>query len=404
MTKYVLNEMCHAVASCETARLASIAYVKIARYDIPDLIQSLVKNGWCSISVITPWPKIVMNTLPLNERSQLILKALVARYIRDGQPVGSNTIAKDAGFNVSSATIRNILAELEEAGYVKSPHTSAGRIPTIQGYRFFVNSLLQVKNSTGLTELETLEVNFNVNASDQELVESASTLISNFTQLTGIVTIPRHEHVTFRHIEFLPLSQRRVLVILVLNEHEVQNLIIHTDREYTESELQQAANFLMMNYIGKDLLEIRNTLLGEMRTDHQTINNIMHDVFTTAEKQVQKQQEDYIIAGEFNLLHIAEETGVNQLRMLFDAFAHKRDILHILDQCLHTDGIQIFIGQESGKDVFNGCSVITSPYAVGGKVLGVLGVIGPTRMNYERAITAVEVTAKLLSAAMEDRL
>ncbi|MBA2654196.1 MAG: heat-inducible transcription repressor HrcA [Gammaproteobacteria bacterium] len=346
-----------------------------------------------------------MNKNPLNERSQRILGALIARYIREGQPVGSKTISEEeASLSLSSATIRNILAELEEAGYLSSPHTSAGRVPTVMGYRLFVNNLLRVQNDSNCKEGEGAPFHLNAHTSEQELIESASNLISSLTRLTGIVTIPRHEQITFRHIEFLPLSHNRVLVILVLNEQEVQNLIIQTDKEYSESELQQAANFLMMHYIGKNLIEIRQALLNEMRTDHQCMDQIMHTVFDVAEKNLQKQQEDYVIAGESNLLKIAEENGVGQLRMLFDVFSRKHDILHLLDQCIRTEGIQIFIGQESGYEVFDGCSLITAPYAVGEKVLGVLGVIGPTRMNYQQVISAVDITAKLLSSILKDRL
>ncbi len=342
--------------------------------------------------------------MKFTDRSQKILTALVARYIRDGQPVGSKTIAEETRLPLSPATIRNILAELEEAGLVMSPHTSAGRVPTNLGYRFFVNSLLQVKNNPGLEQLEDWQGQLNSKASEQELLESASALISNMTQLTGIVTMPRHQQVTFRHIEFLPLSQNRILVILVLNEQEVQNLIIETDRTYTESELQQAANFLMSHYNGRDLLQIRQLLLNEMHSDHLNIDTMMHTVFDTAERRFAQHQEDYVIAGESNLLNLAEETGVDHLRQLFEAFSKKRDMLHLLDQCLDTEGVQIFIGQESGKDILGGCSLITAPYAIGDKVLGVLGVIGPTRMNYERVINAVDVTAKLLSAALRERI
>lgn len=345
-----------------------------------------------------------MNNNPLNERSQQILKALVVRYIRDGQPVASKTIAEEACFNLSSATIRNILADLEDAGYLKSPHTSAGRIPTVQGYRFFVNCLLQVKKTfSGPDQEETIQ-NLMANASEQELIESASALVSNITQLTAIITIPKYEQITFRHIEFLPLPQNRVLVILVLNEQEVQNLIIQTDREYSSSELTYAANYLMTHYIGKDLVDIRQMLLNEMKNDHRSIDHVMHSVFDSAEKAMQKQQEDYIIAGESNLLNLANENGVERLRQLFNAFSNKNDILHLLDKCLRTDGVQIFIGHESGFQLFDSCSLITAPYAVGDKVLGVLGVIGPTRMDYERAITAVDATAKLLSAVMKERI
>lgn len=340
----------------------------------------------------------------MNERSSSILKALITRYIREGQPVASKAIAEDASFVLSPATIRHILADLEEAGYLKSPHTSAGRIPTVLGYRFFVNSLLQVKNNPNSQQIDQAVQNLTSSASEQELIESVSTLISNITQLTGIVTIPRHEQITFRHIEFLPLSQQRILVILVLNEQEVQNLIIQTEREYSDSELTEAANYLMAHYMGKNLMDIRQTLLNEMRSDHRNIDHIMHAVFDTAEKTVQKNQEDYILTGESNLLNYADENGVAKLRKVFEAFSHKNDILHLLDKCLKTEGIQIFIGQESGYQVFDNCSLITAPYAVGDKILGVLGVIGPTRMDYERAIHAVDVTAKLLSAVLKDRI
>lgn len=347
---------------------------------------------------------MTMNHFKINDRSQKILSALVAKYIRDGQPVGSKTIAEESCLSLSPATIRNILVELEDAGLVKSPHTSAGRVPTTLGYRFFVNSLLQVKNKPDFNQFEELHGYLNAANGEHELLESASTLISNLTQLTGLVTLPRHDQVTFRHIEFLPLSQNRILVILVLNEQEVQNLIIQTDREYSESELQQAANYLMSHYNGQDLLQIRQALLREMHTDHQSIDSIMHKVFDTAEKKLQSHQEDYLIAGEANLFNLARETSVDQLRLLFDAFSSKRDILHLLDQCLHTDGIQIFIGTESGQDLLESCSLVTAPYVVDNRVLGVLGVIGPTRMNYERVINAVDVTAKLLSAALKERV
>jgi heat-inducible transcriptional repressor len=261
-----------------------------------------------------------------------------------------------------------------------------------------------VKKKLSAQDQEVVTQNLMSSVSELELMESASSLISSITQLTGIITIPRHEQVTLRHVEFLPLSQNRVLVILVLNEQEVQNLIIQTDREYSDSELTQAANYLTAHYTGKSLIEIRHALVNEMRIDHKSIDHIMHAVFDTAEKTVQKNQEDYILAGESNLLNIAEETGVARLRQLFDAFNSKHDLLHLLDKCLKAEGVQIFIGHESGNQVFDNCSLITAPYSINDKVLGVLGVIGPTRMDYERAITAVDMTAKLLSAVLKERV
>lgn len=340
----------------------------------------------------------------ISDRSRQILKALIALYIRDGQPVGSKTLVEEAAVHLSSATIRNIMADLEEAGYVRSPYTSAGRVPTALGYRFFVDSILQIQPLVQTEDLEQVKRRLDPDTSEQELVETASAIISNITQLAGIVTIPRREQITLRHIEFLPLSKNRVLVILVLNESEVQNLVIHTEHEYTPSELQQAANFLIAHYAGINLIDIRTALLNAMHDDHQNIESVIHTVFDMAEKTFHKPQGDYVIAGESHLLNLAEETGVVPLRALFDAFTQKQDILHLLDRCINTQGIQIFIGRESGYEMLDGCSLVTAPYSLEGKVIGVLGVIGPSRMNYERVISAVDVTAKLLSAALKERV
>lgn len=343
-----------------------------------------------------------MSKSKINERSQHILKALVSLYIRDGQPVGSKTIVEESSVHLSSATIRNILADLEECGFLTSPYTSSGRVPTDLAYRFFVDSILQVQPSyqhAGLDQIQQLDPD----ASEQELVETASSIISQVTQLAGIVTIPKREQVTLRHIEFLPLSSNRILVILVLNEQEVQNLIIYTEREYSLSELQQASNFLIAHYAGMNLLDVRRALLDAMHCDQDSIENIMRNVFSLAEKTFQRKYENYVMAGESNLFDMAEEKGVKHLRSLFDAFSQKEDILHLLDRCLQTQGIQIFIGKESGHEALDGCSLVTAPYTLQGKVLGVLGVIGPTRMDYERVITAVDITSRLLSAALEDK-
>lgn len=344
----------------------------------------------------------VMTKAKINDRSKHILKALVALYIRDGQPIGSKTIVEEAGVQLSSATIRSILADLEEHGYLTSPYTSSGRVPTELGYRFFVDCILQVNSNYSAIKLE--EIQLSPDVSDQQLVETASNIISKVTQLTGIVTMPKRDQVILRHIEFLPLSHQRVLVILVINEHEVHNLIIHTEKEYTVSELQQYANFLIAHYAGLNLFDVRRAVLDAMHSDHDTIEAMMRGVFTLAEQTFQRQQEDYVITGESNLLTMAEETGVDKLRSLFNAFSQKQDMLHLLDRCLQTQGIQIFIGKESGHQVLDGCSLVTAPYQLDGKVLGVLGVIGPTRMDYERVISAVDITSKLMSAALKDRI
>lgn len=340
--------------------------------------------------------------IPINERSQHLLKMLVDRYIRDGQPVGSRTLATETTLGLSPATIRNVLADLEEHGYLTSPHTSAGRIPTVRGYRFFVDSLLTTRpfDEAALRQFQqqlTLE-----DKNMPSLMTSASNLLSELTRLTGLVMLPRREHVALRHIEFLPLSDKRVLVILVLNEHEVQNRVIYTDRVYSISELQQAANYLTATYAGQDILLVRKKILAAMQDDRTNIDSLMRTAIEVADQVFEKtpSEQDYVVAGQGHLLDWVDAAGVGRLRQLFDAFSNKRDILHLLDQCLNADGVQIFIGEESGYDMLDECSVITAPYSIDGQAVGVLGVIGPTRMPYERVISIVDVTAKLLSAAL----
>lgn len=344
---------------------------------------------------------MIQTSTPINERAQHLLKVLVERYIRDGQPVGSQTLARETSLGLSSATIRNVLADLEEYGYLRSPHTSAGRIPTVRGYRFFVDSLLTVKpldNAVVAQFKHQLKSEQNVSG----LVSTASNLLSDVTRMTGLVMLPRREQVLLRHIEFLPLSDNRILVILVLNEHEVQNRIIATDRLYSASELQQASNYLNATYAGLDVLSVRKNLLTAMQEDRRGVDMLMQTTIEVANKAFDEtpSSNDYVMAGQNRLLDWGDAAGIARLRQLFDAFTQKQDILHLLDQCLSVEGVQIFIGEESGYDMLDECSVITAPYSVDGQVAGVLGVIGPTRMPYERVISIVDVTAKLLSAAL----
>jgi heat-inducible transcriptional repressor len=337
-----------------------------------------------------------------NDRALAILKTVVEKYIREGQPVGSKALAEESAIGLSSASIRNIMADLEDAGYLHSPHTSAGRIPTSEGYRLFVNTLLTVQ-PLELNQINQLRSKLNSNVESSALVESASNLLSSVTKLAGIVTVPRREHFTLRHVEFLQLSQNRVLAILVFNDREIQNRIIYTDRLYTASELQQAGNFVTQMYAGKSLPDIRQDLVGAIRTERERMRTILHTAMDIAEKAFEEEnQESCIIAGETNLIALAEEAGIDRLRSLFEALNQKRDILHLLDGCLTNDGVQIFIGKESGHEVLDECSIVTAPYSSEGKVVGVLGVIGPTRMAYDHVISAVDVTAKLLSAALSE--
>ena len=338
----------------------------------------------------------------LNERTQHLLRTLVERHIRDGQPVGSRTLARDAGLDLSPATIRNVMADLEDLGYLRAPHTSAGRVPTARGYRFFIDELLRLR-PLDQREIETLRRRIDQPVNNPaELARSVSDLLSGITQLAGVVMLPRRNVVTLRQVEFLPLSENRVLVILVLNGQEVQNRIIHTRRSYSAAELQQAAQYLNGQFTGKDIQQVREALLRDLRETRDSLDRLMQTVVEMAEQtfETEPDGEDYVVAGQTHLMQYADLSDMDKLRQLFEAFNHKRDLLHLFDQCLHADGVQIFVGEESGFEVLEDCSVVTAPYSVAGQVLGVLGVIGPTRMAYERVIPVVDVTARLLAAAL----
>jgi heat-inducible transcriptional repressor len=339
----------------------------------------------------------------VNERAQHFLKALIERYIREGQPVGSRTLAKDTGLDLSPATVRNVLADLEDLGLVSSPHTSAGRIPTITGYRMFIDSLLTIQDLKK-REVERIRSELVMGGEENKaLLASASRLLSGVTQMAGVVTLPRREKTTFRQIEFLPLSDHRVLGILVTDAGEVHNRILHTHRYFDRVELEQAANFLTNSFAGYDMDYVRQRLLQELNEARDHFDQVMTQALTMAGEVVDasESEEDCMIAGQTNLMEFAELSGLEQLRKLFDAFTEKREILHLLDQFQNADGVQIFIGEESGYQLLNGCSVVTAPYQVDEEMVGVLGVIGPTRMNYERVIPVVDITAKILSTALK---
>ncbi|WP_372748051.1 heat-inducible transcriptional repressor HrcA [Litorivivens sp.] len=341
----------------------------------------------------------------LNDRAQKLLKVLVERYIREGQPVGSKTLLQDSGLPVSAATVRNIMAELEERGYVVSPHTSAGRMPTQRGYRFFVDSLITVSPLEGRI-LDNLKSELDAEKPSDELIASASQLLSSLTRQAGLVTLPSRHRLSLRQVEFLPLADNRILVILVVNQREVQNRVIRTERAFTESELKQAANYINQHYAGRDLDTIRDALLTAMRSDKDDIDRYMQASLDLAARALEMDGEgdrpaEYVLAGESQLLDAATPDNLDKMRELFNAFARKKDILDLVDRCLLADGVQIFIGEESGYKAFGDFSVITAPYQLGdGRPLGVLGVIGPTRMAYERVIPMVDVTARMLSLAL----
>lgn len=346
----------------------------------------------------------MVTTSQLNDRSLQLLKTLVERYINDGQPVGSRVLSKDSDLNLSPATIRNVMSDLEELGLIRSPHTSAGRVPTVSGYRLFVDSLLTVRPLRN-QELESLSRRLGNSLEDEnDILGVASRLLSEVTQMAGVVTLPKRESVCLRHIEFLPLSNGRVLVIFVTAEQEVHNKIIHPAKEFSATELQQAANYLNSIYSGKTLASVRATVLQELELAQQQINRQMLDAVAMAQLAFNDSQDnDYVLSGETNLMDFSELSDMERLKQLFDAFSQKRGVIHLLDQCLEADGVQIFIGEESGYSAFEQCSLVTSPYSVNDEVVGVLGVIGPTRMAYEKIIPYVDVTAKLLGAALNSK-
>ncbi|MEP4149474.1 MAG: heat-inducible transcriptional repressor HrcA [Halioglobus sp.] len=337
----------------------------------------------------------------ISERASVLLKTLVESHIRDGQPVGSRTLVEQAGLPVSAATIRNVMSDLEDRGYLISPHTSAGRIPTAMGYRLFVDSLLQVQplEQQAVTALRS---ELNPDKSATELVQSASSLLSSITAQAGLVTVPRQEAGQLRQVEFLPLSGDRVLVILVINEREVQNRIIHTQRAFTEGQLREAAAMVNQRFAGRPLHQVQEEIVREMHDARSQIDGYMQAALDLANQALDQEtsEDEYLVAGESRLLGNATADEMLKLRELFDAFEQKKDLLHLLERCSQADGVQVFIGEEAGYDVFGDYSVITAPYSDGAQTLGVLGVIGPTRMAYERVIPIVDLTARMLSSAL----
>ncbi|MEO8460820.1 MAG: heat-inducible transcriptional repressor HrcA [Dokdonella sp.] len=338
----------------------------------------------------------------LDPRARHILRSLIAQYVAEGQPVGSRTLAKSSGLDVSPATIRNIMADLEESGLVAAPHTSSGRIPTAQGYRVFVDSLLELAPLAD-TQIEQLRRELPVRASTPDLLGSATTLLSEMTRFVGVVSVPRHEEFPFRHIDFVSLDAQRVLVILVFSDGQVQNRVIETERPFGLSELEQIANYLNANFGGMRLDDIRARLLREMREESVRLNRMLAATVEVAQQAFQPQPDnDMLVAGQTRLMGMQDMSNVDRLRDLFEAFQHKRELLQLLDRCSQAQGVRLFIGDESGFAALDGCSLVTASYGVGGRVLGVLGVIGPTRMAYERVIPVVQATAQIISAALNE--
>ncbi|UXY14273.1 heat-inducible transcriptional repressor HrcA [Chitiniphilus purpureus] len=336
----------------------------------------------------------------LNERAQILLRTLVERYIAEGQPVGSKALSHYSGLDVSAATIRNVMADLEELGFIASPHTSAGRIPTARGYRFFVDSYLSVSPLERLSPEDILGKHPAGIAADnpQRAVAAASQLLSQLTNFAGIVLSPKRQEVRLRQVEFLKLSDKRVLLILVTTDGDVQNRILHTQTDYEPNQLLEAANFINAHCAGKTLGSLRRTLEAEI---HQLRGELVTLLSAAVQQTPQDDADSVLIYGEHHLLASHElAANMERLKQLFELFERKAALLQLLESGCAAQGVQIFIGGESGLAPLDECSVITAPYHVDGQVVGTLGVIGPTRMAYERVIPIVDVTARLLSNAL----
>ena len=343
----------------------------------------------------------IQHTQP-NNRAQYLLKLLIQKYISEGMPIGSRTLSKDSNLDLSPATIRHVMSDLETMGLISSPHTSAGRIPTSLGYRMFVDSLVRYKEPEEFDiegiQSELIKKSDNTN----QLVSKVSRILSRITSLAGVVSVPKKRQVTLRQIEFLPLSDNRILAILILNNSEVQNRIINTKDSYSVEDLQRAANYINDNYASTELNKIREFLIHDLEKTRETMNRAMIDIISVAQSAMEgtNEKKDFVLAGEHNLMDFAELSDVETLKQLFDAFSKKQMMIDLLDRSINASGVQIFIGSESGYEIFDDCSIVTSPYKVDHHQIGVLGVIGPTRMEYDRVVPIVDLTAKLLSSAL----
>jgi heat-inducible transcriptional repressor len=336
--------------------------------------------------------------MDLDKRAQTLLKALISHHIGDGQPVGSKTLATASNLDLSPASIRNIMKDLEDAGFIISPHTSAGRVPTQKGYRFFVDSLVTIKS---LDELEISKLKDQLIVSDSKhLINSVADTLSHLTKFAGVVLIPRASKVSFKHIEFLELSKNRILVIIVTDDGGVQNRVLYTENDYTKQSLLEASNFFNQHYAGFGIEQVKSKLVGELKTMKAEMVTLMNAAIETSSDV--NQNDNLIMSGQKNLLETSElSQNVSSVRKIVEIFEKKSALLQLLEKSHRADGIQIFIGEESGYQALDECSVITAPYEADGEILGMLGVIGPTRMAYERVIPIVDITAKLLSNSIK---
>ncbi|WP_369826495.1 heat-inducible transcriptional repressor HrcA [Chromobacterium sp. ATCC 53434] len=338
----------------------------------------------------------------MNERAQHLLKTLIERYIADGQPVASKTLSLLPGIELSPASVRNVLADLEGMGLIASPHTSAGRVPTARGYRLFVDRLLTIRP---LDELSRHELEANLQpGSPQRIAQAASSLLSELTSFAGVVLTPQRSDVAFRQIEFLRLSERRVLMILVTLDGDVQNHLLLTERDYTPSELVEAGNFINQHYAGQGLSAVALRVESELRQLQGDIAELMAAAVKLGQQTLEQGSEDVVVSGGSRLFQVHDlSDDLSRLRELFGVFERKTELLKLLAQGRGAQGVNIFIGEESGVVTLDECSVVTAPYCINGQVVGTLGVVGPTRMAYERVIPIVDITARLVGNALSFR-
>ena len=341
----------------------------------------------------------------LNSRQELLLKALVESFITDGQPVGSTKLSKASEIGISSATIRNVFVDLEDLGYIYSPHKSAGRVPTELGYRMFVDKMIKVQPVNSQL-IKKLKLNLTQGIERKNIVKNTNEILSNITGLTGIISLPTHQNTELKQIDFLKLSDNKILAILINKNNNVENKVINLEKSYSSSELQEASNYLNTIISGQSIHHIRKILLNELDDMRKDMNSIMSSAITFGKKlfldtNEEQENDDLFVSGQTRLMNCKELYDIEKLKTLFEAFSEKNNILHLLDKSISSDGVKIFIGAESGYNVLDDCSVISAPYEFDNDVVGVLGVIGPKRMAYDRVIPIVDITAKLLTEALK---
>ena len=341
----------------------------------------------------------------LNSRQELLLKALVESFISDGQPVGSTKLSQTQNIAISSATIRGVFGDLEDLGYIYSPHKSAGRVPTELGYRMFVDKMVKVQ-PVDINLIKKLKINLTKDHERKSIIKKTNEVLSSITELTGIISLPTQKNAELKQIDFLKLSDNKILAILINKNNDVENKIINLDRAYSSSELQEASNYLNSIISGQSAFHIRKILLNELEEMRKDMNSIMSSAITFGKKLFLdtddlNDENDLLVSGQTRLMNCKELSDIDTLKTLFEAFSEKNNILHLLDKSISSDGVKIFIGAESGYNVLDDCSIVSAPYRFDNDVVGVLGVIGPKRMAYDRVIPIVDITAKLLSEALK---